>query len=218
MKPKILEKNLTTLLETKFLNVYEYPFGEDGHYYTATRRKRDNLVMLKSDDEYKEMLADAVTCAVIITGDDVPDQILMNYEFRYACAQFIMAPPAGLIDPEDKASNNPLLSAARREIYEETGIEIKDTDKMFVVNPLLFSSPGMTDESNAIVCAVIDNSSINDLNHSGSVGAEVFNGFELLDKAQAKELLKTGRDKNGNFYSVYTWITLMCFVSDMWKE
>ena len=47
---------------------------------------------------------------------------------------------------------------------------------------------------------------------------ELFDGFEILTKEEAKKILKQGVDNNGIFYSVYTCIALMYFVSDMWTE
>lgn len=217
MKPVITEKDLSTCFESKFLNVYDFPFGTSGHYYTASRRKRDDLVMLKDRDEYRKMLADAVTIAVIADCEGEAPRLLLNYEFRYAAAEYILAPPAGLIDKEDKEKENPLIEAAIREVYEETGITVAPDDRVFVVNPLLFSSPGMTDESNAIVCAVLNNPDLSKINHDGTVGAEVFEGFELVTIDEAREILKNGRDKFGNYYSVYTYVCLMYFVSQMWK-
>ena len=94
---------------------------------------------------------------------------------------------------------------------------MKDTDSLYVINPLLFSSPGMTDESNALVCAVAHLDDLSCLSQQGAVGSECFDGFVLLTADEARETLKTGRDSEGCFYSIYTWSALMYFVSDMWK-
>ena len=66
-----------------------------------------------------------------------------------------MSPIAGLLDPEDREEKDPLCSAAAREIFEETGIKVSETDKITVLNPCTFSTPGMTDESNAFLSADI---------------------------------------------------------------
>ena len=104
-----------------------------------------------------------------------------------------------------------------REAKEETGLTLKENDKLFTINPLLFSSPGMTDESNALMCAVITLDDTMQLSQAGAVGSECFDGFELISKEDATALLKNGQDKNGIFYSVYTWAALMYFISDIWK-
>jgi ADP-ribose pyrophosphatase len=89
---------------------------------------------------------------------------------------------------------------------------------MEVVNPLLFSSPGMTDESNALVLAVYDLPDLSQLNQDGAEGSELFDGFKLLTKEEAEALLRAGRDEDGTFYSVYTWTALTWFVSGLWEK
>ena len=55
------------------------------------------------------------------------------------------------------------------------------------------------------------------LSQDGAVGSECFDGFELLSKEEAMEILKNGKDKDDIFYSVYTYCCLMYFVSDLWR-
>ena len=112
----------------------------------------------------------------------------------------------------------PALLTAKREILEETGLPVSETDRIRLVNPLLFSSPGMTDESNALACAVITMDSFEGVDRSGAEGTELFSGYELYTEEDARRILREGRDDNGNFYSVYTWCALMYFVSGLWKE
>ena len=126
--------------------------------------------------------------------------------------------PAGLIDEEDRDKPDALITTAIREIKEETGLAIQDTDSVRIVNPLVFSTPGLTDESNALVCAVLRSARLSDLSQEGAVGSEQFDGFCLLTKSQAREVLGTGRDERGKYYPLYTWAALLYFVSDMWRQ
>lgn len=217
MKPVINKDNVKPLFDSKFIKVFDLQYEEGKHYYDATRRALDRLTAVKSDEEFRRMLPDAVTCAVILRVKDEEPRLLLTEEYRYPTGQFLLSPPAGLLDEEDEASANPILSAARREIKEETGIEIAEGDSLFIINPLLFSSPGMTDESNALVCAVVNLEDLSSLSQKGAVGSECFDGFLLLSADEAREILNTGKDKNGIFYSVYTWACLMYFVSDLWR-
>lgn len=216
-KPLITEDIVDTIFESKYMNVYDIRYSETGHYYNATRRPRTDMTAFKTDEEFKNLLADAVTCAVILIENEGEPRLLLAKEFRYPTGQFILCPPAGLIDEEDKGTAAPLINTAIREIYEETGLKILPEDDINVINPLLFSSPGMTDESNAIVCVVARRENFRELNQSGGVGSECFDGFELITEDKARDLLKKGTDDEGNFYSVYTWICMMHFVSGMWK-
>jgi len=216
MKPEIKKENVKPLFESKFIKVFDLQYEEGKHYFDATRRPADNLMAIKTDEEFKTALPDAVTCVVILKTAGAEPKLLLDYEYRYPAGQFLLSPPAGLLDPEDAACAEPLLATAKREIEEETGLVVKETDKLFTINPLLFSTPGMTDESNALVCAVIHLDDTARLSQEGAVGSECFNGFELIGKEEAGTLLQNGRDKNGIFYSVFTWAALMYFVSGLW--
>lgn len=217
MKPEIKKENVKALFESKFIKVFDLQYEEGKHYFDATRRPLDNLMATKSDEEFKQALPDAVTCVVILNIKGEEPRLLLDYEYRYPTGQFLLSPPAGLLDPEDATAVDPLLATARREIEEETGLVLTSNDKLFTINPLLFSTPGMTDESNALVCAVVNITDTQALSQEGAVGSECFNGFELITKKEAAKLLSNGRDKNGIFYSVFTWAALMYFISDLWR-
>ena len=159
------------------------------------------------------MLPDAVTIAVVLRLPGDQTRLLMSYEYRYPVGQFLLSPVAGLLDPEDRNSPDPLVTAAVREIREETGLQVKDTDRVYVLNPCAFSTPGMTDESNAFLCAEITLDSLDSLSQDGAEGSELFDGFELLDRERAREIFRTGRDEHGNFYSLAAWAVLSAFLS-----
>lgn len=217
MKPVISKENVKSLFDSKYIKVFDLQYEEGKHYFNATRRPLEKLVATKSDEEFRIMLPDAVTCVVILKVKDENPKLLLTKEYRYPTGQFLLSPPAGLLDAEDETEENPILSAARREIKEETGLELQENDSLFIINPLLFSSPGMTDESNGLVCAVINLDNLASLSQEGAVGTECFDGFKLLTIEEAREMLKNGKDENGIFYSVYTWASLMYFVSDLWR-
>ena len=90
---------------------------------------------------------------------------------------------------------------------------MKESDRIRILNPCAFSTPGMTDESNAFLCAEITLDSLDDLNQDGAEGSELFDGFELLDRERAQRIYRTGRDDHGNFYSLAAWMVLGIFLS-----
>ena len=164
------------------------------------------------------MLPDAVSCVVICNKTGEEPKLLLSYEYRYPTGRFLLSVPAGLLDPEDANAKHPILTTAIREIHEETGIVVDENkDELKVINPLLFSTPGMTDESNALVCVVLNDHDLSGLTQDGAEGQECFDGFSLITKDEAKKILKDGVDGRGHFYSVYTWAALMYFSLDMWK-
>jgi ADP-ribose pyrophosphatase len=213
MDQEIRKARIETLYGTKFLNLYDLQYGEGKHYFEASRRKPEDLVVRKEDGEVREMLPDAVTIAVVLHLPGNRTRLLMSYEYRYPIGQFLLSPVAGLLDPEDRECPDPLVNAAIREIREETGLTVKESDRVYVLNPCAYSTPGMTDESNAFLCAEITLDSLDELNQNGAQGSELFDGFELLDRERAQEIFRTGRDEHGNFYSLAAWAVLSIFLS-----
>lgn len=214
---KISKEQIKALFGSKFLRVFDIQYAEGKHYYSATRRPADRLAAVMSREQFQNMVPDAVSCFVVMKEDGKEPVLLLTREFRYPVGRYVLSVPAGLIDPEDEGNESPQLAAAAREIQEETGIVISGTDSLKLVNPLVFSTPGMTDESNALVCAVVHPTGEFRLTQEGAVGSEKFDGFVPVTKTNAEKLLKTGRDADGNFYSAYTWMALMYFVSGMWE-
>ena len=218
MKGPVITKDcVKTLLDAKFLKVYDLQYEEGRHYYDASRRPPETLAAVKSDEEFREMLPDAVSCCVILRAPGDEPRLLLSYEDRYPCGRFLLSPPAGLIDEADRDAEDVLLRTAIREIREETGLQLRETDRLTVANPCVFSSPGMTDECNAMVCAVADVPDFCMLNQEGAEGTERFDGFLLATKQEATEILRSGRDPHGFYYSVFTWIVLAWFAGGFWE-
>lgn len=216
--PKITKDCVVEVTDKKFLRVFDLQYAEGKHYFDATRRPLDNIVATKTDEEFKSMLPDAVSCVVISEKAGEEPKLLLSYEYRYPTGRFLLSVPAGLLDPGDAAEKVPVVATAIREIHEETGIVVDESkDDVKVINPLLFSTPGMTDESNALVCVVLKDHDLSGLSQDGAEGQECFDGFSLITKDEAKKLLKDGVDDRGHFYSIFTWAALMYFSLDMWK-
>ena len=216
-QPEITPACVETLLETPFLNVFDLRYAPGRHYYNATRRGADRLVCVQSEEDFQSLTPDAVTCVVLLRTPGSEPRLLLSYEYRYPAGRFLLSPPAGLLDQEDRSRPEPLFSAALREIREETGIRAEPT-LLRVINPLLFSSPGMTDESNALVLALFDLPDLSSLSRAGAESTECFDGFCLLSPAEAREVLRRGRDEHGRFFSVYTGAALVWFAAGLWQE
>jgi ADP-ribose pyrophosphatase len=217
--PNITKECVETVVDKKFIRVFDLKYREGKHYFDATRRSVDNLVAPMTEEEFKKLIPDAVSCVVVIEKEGQEPKLLLSYEFRYPAGRFLLGVPAGLIDPEDADCKEPVHTAAIREIREETGIIFDEkTDSIFTINPLLFSTPGMTDESNGLVCVVLRQDVEGKLDQSGALGQECFDGFAMVTKDDARRILKAGVDDRGHYYSVYTWAALMFFAADLWKN
>lgn len=222
-KPNISSSQIDQVFYSPFVRVFDMQYKPGCHYTNASRRSLDDLPALKSNEEFAKMIPDAVSCFVIVDFPDEEPRLLLSREFRYPVGRFLLSVPAGLISEDDKREERPALAAAARELQEETGLVLSDADSIELVNPLVFSTPGMTDESNALVCVVIrpseNEKTIEErLTQDGAEGQELFDGFTLLTKGAAMATLKAGRDEGGIFYPVYTWMAMMYFVSSIWEQ
>ena len=206
------------LFNSKFIRVFDLHYAEGKHYYDATRHDAAHLTALQSTEEIRKSGPDAVSCTLIVKMPGEEPRLYLQYEFRYPAGHYLLSVPAGLIDPEDRGTEAPLIRTAVREIREETGILLTEKDRVFPINPFVFSTPGMTDESNGLVCAVAELEDLSCLNHKGAVGSEKFSGYRLLTKKDAMELIERGADEYGMYYPVYTLLSLLYFVSGMWER
>lgn len=216
-EPVIQKENIDTIYENSYFGLYDLRYAPQRHYYEVTRRKKDNLLAAKSDEEFVDAVADAVTIIPIVSGEGAEDSLLLFYEYRYPAGRRLLSVPAGLIDAKDLQTDNPLISAAKRELSEETGIPSDCESKFTVINRMILSSPGMTDESNAIVLCLIKPKSTLRFNNEGNEETERIDGFRLISKQEARKLIQNGCDERGIYYSAYTWQALLYFVSDLWK-
>ena len=196
-----------TLLDTRFVKVFDLQYAPGRHYYDATRREKDDLVSWKDREAFQEMIPDAVSLCVVWHAAEHPDRMLLNQEFRYPLGQAVPSVPAGLIDPEDRGKDreSAIRATAARELYEETGIAVTEKDGFRILNACLFSSPGFTDESNAMVRIDLYGHEEKELTQSHAEGAEQFEGFRLVTVEEARRMMAEER------ISVYTWIGLSEF-------
>ena len=63
---EINKEKIETLYESRFLKCFDLQYAEGKHYYVASRRGKEDLVAGKADDEFRSMLPDAVTIAVVL--------------------------------------------------------------------------------------------------------------------------------------------------------
>lgn len=216
-KPSIVASDIRTLGDGRFIKLYDLAYEDGSHYIEASRRDRDDLLVLRDDDELKQALPDAVSCCVVIDSPEGEPLMVLNREYRYPTGQYVLSVPSGLIDSRDLQLDAPLEVAMTREIAEECGIVLGEEDSICVINPCLFTSPGLTDESTALLCAVIRSVGPEGLSQKGAEGTERFDGFVLLTEAEAWDLIRTGRDSDGQFYPLIAWALLMWFATGSWR-
>ena len=228
LEERLVPTCVDTLADARFVKLYDlvYEGGVNGsgkpyHYFEASRREAADLLAVKSDVELVSTLPDATSICLILELEDDEPRIVMFHEFRYPTGQYVLAIPSGLIDERDLAEDDPLVSATVREIFEETGIRVRESDAVHVVNPLLFCTPGLTDESTALMCVVVrrkDREALAaELTQDGAEGSELFDGFDLLTRDEAWRIIRDGREMRGRFYPMVAWTALMWFVTGQWR-
>ena len=206
------KEQIKTVYDSHYVKLYDLQYEEGAHYYMASRNKKDELPALISTGAYKDLAPDSVSCFVVIRVKGEEPKLLLSWEYRYPAGQYLLSVPAGLIDPGDKGRPDAVIRTAKRELLEETGLEVCAGDEVKVVNPFVFSTPGLTDEGNALVYISINRDKMPVIDQGGAVGSEKFRGYELLDKKKAEEYLLRGRDEHGVYYPLYTWAALMFFM------
>ena len=131
---------LTTLAETKFLNLYNAEYSNKGgdvkNWIIASRKEKENLEGVYLNN--KELQDDAV---LIVPLHKEEEKIVVIRQFRVPINSYIYEMPAGLIDKGESPQ-----TAITRELKEETGLDVIEILKN-TVKGQLFLSPGMTDES-----------------------------------------------------------------------
>lgn len=88
----------------------------------------------------------AVVCIVAATQNR---EMLLIEQYRVPVDARVIELPAGLVGDEPGMSNEPLLEAARRELFEETGYEADHLQEVFIG----VTSAGLTDETTTFVLA-----------------------------------------------------------------
>ena len=203
-------KDIKTKYFNKFIKVYDAEYDDGHHYYIASRHDKDDLSVQNLNDK-----PDAVSCFVIIDDEIHVPQLLLQSEYRPALNKYVLSAPAGLIESDEH-----YVYTAVRELYEETGI---DTDfirtnggecHIFPMSEVAYSSPGFTDESNAIVVMIIQEDISDMLTHKNAESNEHFGRFKLVTQRCAKQLLKDCRNK----LPLMTYTALLYFISGIWEE
>ena len=208
------KEQIKKLYDSKFMKMYDLQYKEGKHYYCASRREEDRLQAVLPKEKYGSLPPDGVSCVVVLRVKGEEPKLLLNWEYRYPAGQYLLSVPAGLVEAEAwNSTEEAIKNTAVRELKEETGIVVGEKDEISIINPFVFSSPGMTDEANALVYMSINRDTMPELSQSGAEGSEKFEGCRLVSLAEARKYLVDGKDEHGIYYPVYTWAALMFFVT-----
>ena len=163
--------------DTRFLNFYEFEaIHRDGRvspYYVSSRAKEiDQLkaVSRRNDPD-----------GVILYGvyGKKKDRLVLIRQYRYPLGGYVYEFPAGLVEPGED-----MLSAAIREMYEETGLQFTPVEAGSYSRPF-FTTVGMTDESCGTVFGYCSGTPTN-THQEASEDIQVV----IADKAECRRILK----------------------------
>lgn len=107
------------------------------------RVRTDRLRMPDGTESDRDIVVHPGAVAVVALDD--ADRVVLVRQFRQPVGRLLEELPAGLLDVDGE----PALTAAQRELYEETALR---ADEWLVLLDLL-SSPGMTDEAMRVYLA-----------------------------------------------------------------
>ncbi len=172
-------KDIKTLVKTKFVSLYDVEYknknNDDKHWTVASRKSEEELREVYLND--KEDNIDAVVICALHKSEN---KLVLIKQFRVPINNYIYELPAGLVD-----NNEDMEEAVKRELKEETGLDIISINKENSKSKL-YLSPGMTDESVAFVYCLCD----------GRLSKEYLEDDEdieaiLVSQDEAKEILNS---------------------------
>lgn len=172
-------KKVTTLVDTKYLKLYNADYiNRKGDLRTWTIASRKDLDTIQ--DIYFNGKEDSIDAVVIIAKHIKENKLVLIKQFRVPINDYVIEIPAGLVDGKENFED-----AVRRELKEETGLDLIEIDKENTKEKV-YASVGMTDESVALVKCTCD----------GIVSTENLEDDEdleviLVSKEEAKELIKS---------------------------
>ncbi len=166
--------SLEKLTDSKWLNLFKVSYEKNG--------KRGKWVMCsrKENPITDSSIVDAVVIIPIVKTQS-GNKLVVIREFRVPIGDYLYGFAAGLIDEGES-----IEQAVRRELKEETGLEV---NRIVEVSPRVFSSAGMSDESNYMVL----------VEASGEITDEFLEETEdieviLMDSKEIRELLKSQKN------------------------
>ncbi len=135
-------ENIDTLVSTKFVSLYDVRYinknNKERHWTVASRKSKEEL-----SEIYLNNKEDKIDAVVVVAYHKEEKKLVLIKQFRVPINKYIYELPAGLVDNGEN-----IINSVKRELKEETGLDLKRINK---IQEKLYLSPGMTDESVALV-------------------------------------------------------------------
>ena len=124
------------LTRQKWLNLFRRRFqhnGREGMWIFASRRAKPYQLA---------KTCDAVVIVPVVVEPGHPNRLIVIKEYRVTLKAYEYTFPAGLLEPDE-----PIEQAIRRELKEETGLELTE---IVSISPITYSSSGLSDETASV--------------------------------------------------------------------
>ena len=171
----------------KYVLAYRLPDGTKFEYESVSRKDKEAYereLKGNSSNNQKRGDPDAI-CIVPVLPDG---SIVLIREFRYAINDWIIAFPAGLMEPDEDIG-----TCIERELLEETGCKLRGNpdDAIALLPQSGYSSVGMTNENVMIAKAFVEPIGEQHLEHSEFI--EIF----TLRREEIDDFLENNEDPIG---------------------
>lgn len=173
-------KKVNSLLEGKFISLYDLEYvnklNQNKHWTVATRKNKEAV-----EDFYLNQAEDKVDAVAIVAYHVEYKKLVVIKQFRVPINDYLYELPAGLVDEDD----TDIVEAVKRELKEETGLNLVGVNANYSKDKT-YLSPGMTDESVALVFCTCD----------GEISRDYLEDDEdieaiLISQEEAKDILKS---------------------------
>lgn len=173
-------KKVNSLLEGKFISLYDLEYvnklNQNKHWTVATRKNKEAV-----EDFYLNKAEDKVDAVAIVAYHVEYKKLVVIKQFRVPINDYLYELPAGLVDEDD----TDIVESVKRELKEETGLNLVGVNANYSKDKT-YLSPGMTDESVALVFCTCD----------GEISRDYLEDDEdieaiLISQEEAKDILKS---------------------------
>lgn len=166
------------LTDCKHLNLYAVDatsvHNTPVSYYVASRAEEIENLKLRT----KKNTPDGVI--IYSLYGEKRDKVVLVRQYRYAIDDYIYEFPAGLVEKGED-----FHEAAKRELYEETGLTLRPIEAPEMYEKPYFTTVGMTDES----CATVYGYADGEISKAAQEDSEEIE-IVLADKEEVRRILK----------------------------
>ena len=175
-------KSVKTLSKNKYLSLYSADYiNKNGKVKNWTIASRKDLETI--ENKFFKNEEDKIDAVVIIAKHVDENKLVVIRQYRVPINGYVIELPAGLVD-----GNESFEEAVKRELKEETGLDLIDIDREGTKEKI-YVSVGMTDESIALVKCTC-NGIVSNENLEEDEDIEVV----MLSKEEAKELINSNEN------------------------